>query len=65
MNQIFCPFLCKFILVFFYDILIYSPNIESHITHLTVVFNLLRDHSLCANLKKCQFARESIEYLGH
>ncbi|XP_022154744.1 uncharacterized protein LOC111021922 [Momordica charantia] len=65
MNQIFRPFLRKFILVIFDDILIYSSDADAHIHHLTVVFNLLRDHSLCANLKKCQFAKEMIEYLGH
>ncbi|KAA0034007.1 Ty3/gypsy retrotransposon protein [Cucumis melo var. makuwa] len=65
MNQVFCPYLPKFILVFFYDILVYSKDAESHLEHLTVVFILLREHSLFTNRKKCHFGKEQIEYLGH
>lgn len=64
MNQVFRPFLRKFVLVFFDDILIYSQDLQSHLTYLTVVFNLLRDHSLYANYKKCSFAQDKVEYLG-
>lgn len=56
MNQVFRPFLHRFILVFFDDILIYSSDIDSHVTHLSVVFNILRENELYVNLKKCQFA---------
>ncbi|KAL0536084.1 hypothetical protein IC582_025016 [Cucumis melo] len=65
MNQVFRPYLRKFILVFFDDILVYSKDAESHLEHLTILFTLLREHSLFANRKKCQFGKERIEYLGH
>jgi Reverse transcriptase (RNA-dependent DNA polymerase) len=39
MNSIFKYFLCKFILVFFDDILIYSSDFNSHLLHLASIFN--------------------------
>lgn len=46
MNSIFAPYLRKFILVFMDDILVYSRSLEEHIQHLTLLFNILRAHSL-------------------
>ncbi|KAL0549555.1 hypothetical protein IC582_014040 [Cucumis melo] len=52
MNQIFKPFLRRCVLVFFYDILIYSSDITEHEKHLGMVFAVLRDNQLYANRKK-------------
>ncbi|KAL0545922.1 hypothetical protein IC582_015819 [Cucumis melo] len=65
MNQVFRPYLRKFLLVFFDDILVYSRDVETHLEHLTMVFQLLRQHCLFANRQKCHFAKDRIEYLGH
>ncbi|KAL0541011.1 hypothetical protein IC582_021038 [Cucumis melo] len=43
MNQVFRPYLCKFLLVFFDDILVYNKDVETHLAHLIVVFHLLRN----------------------
>ena len=65
MNEIFRPFLCKFILVFFDDILIYSRSLEEHVQHLQMVLEILDKHKLFANMKKCTSAQPQIDYLGH
>ena len=48
MNDIFRPYLRKFILVFFDDILVYGKSVEHHVEHLSITLQLLRKHSLVA-----------------
>lgn len=65
MNQVFRPYLRRFILLFFDDILVYSPDLDTHRKHLAVVLDTLRENSLFANKKKCVFVKERVEYLCH
>nr|GMC86690.1 uncharacterized protein LOC109159828 [Ipomoea batatas] len=65
MNQVFRPLLRKSVLVFFDDILVYSPNSEVHWQHLREVMGIMREHQLLAKLSKCSFAQTQVEYLGH
>lgn len=44
MNEVLRPFLRKFVLVFLDDILIFSPDLETHKEHLELVFDTLRKH---------------------
>lgn len=46
MNHVFSPYLRKFVLVFFDDILVYSASIQDHIIHLSKVLELLRREQL-------------------
>jgi hypothetical protein len=65
MNEIFRPYLRKFILVFFDDILVYSANINDHLINLKTTLDVLRAHQLFAKKSKCRFGCSEIEYLGH
>ena len=65
MNAIFRPFLRKFVLVFFDDILVYSKSLFNHIGHLWSVLETLAKHQLYAKQSKCMFATDELEYLGH
>ena len=65
MNAVLQPFLRKFVLVFFDDILIYSRSWSEHLQHLRTVFDTLRLHQLRIKRSKCAFATESVAYLGH
>lgn len=65
MNEIFRPFLRKFVLVFFDDILIYSPNWHTHLDHVRKVFEILRHQQFFIKLSKCAFGQKEIEYMGY
>ena len=65
MNTIFRPYLRKFVLVFFDDILIYSKGLKDHLNHLRAILEVLRKNELHANRKKCSFAQSRVDYLGH
>ncbi|KAL4580133.1 hypothetical protein LXL04_016314 [Taraxacum kok-saghyz] len=65
MNDIFREVLRKFVLVFFDDILIYNPSLDTHYQHLQFVFQTLSHHQYHAKYSKCTFAVTKIPYMGH
>jgi len=56
MNEVLAPFLRKSVMVFLDDILIYSPSLDTHITHIRQVLDKLREHQLYLKVSKCSFA---------
>lgn len=64
MNDIFRPFLRKFVLVFFDDILVYSKTMSDHENHLKQVMTVLLSNCFVANQSKCKFGCQQIDYLG-
>jgi hypothetical protein len=53
-----------FCVVYLDDILIFSDNEEEHWKHVAHVLERLQRYRLYANLKKCQFAVNQVEFLG-
>jgi len=65
MNTTLSPLLRRCVVVFFDDILVYSNSYEEHLQHLRQVLQLLANDKWVVKLKKCQFAKQTIRYLGH
>jgi len=65
MNDLLRPYLRRFVLVFFDDIIIYSRCLSNHLVHLRTVLDLLHLNCYFAKLSKCVFAISSVQYLGH
>ena len=51
--------------VYIDDIVIFSQSWEQHCQHITSVMERLRAAGLTANVKKCQWAKQRFEFLGH
>ena len=47
------------------DILVYSPDMETHLKHLRKLFIKLREADLKLKEVKCNFLKKHIQYLGH
>jgi hypothetical protein len=65
MNKLLKPYIQKFFLVLFDDILIYSSTWDSHLLHVDKVLHLLQDNQLFVKNTKCYFGASEVEYLGH
>jgi hypothetical protein len=64
MNDSLALVLRKFALVFFDDILIYSPTFELHLEHLSTILSILQKDKWQVKLYKCAFAPQKVHYLG-
>lgn len=65
LNQVFNPFLDKFIIFFIDDILVYSKSPEEQEQHLRIVLQTLREQKLYAKFTKRDFWLDQVALLGH
>lgn len=63
MNRLVKPFLRKFVLVFFHDVLVFSKSVDQQVRHLEAVLKVFQDNHLLANRNKCVFGMSQVEYL--
>lgn len=63
-KKVFLPFIWKFFVVYFNDILIYSLSYEGHLQHLYEVFKALRVNKLYANLNKYIFMTNFLIFMS-
>ena len=47
------------------DILIFSPDIDTHLYHIEILFQRLREAKLKLKENKCNFLKKHVQYLGH
>ena len=47
------------------DILIFSPDMETHLKHMRIIFERLKEAKLKLKESKCSFLKAHIQYLGH
>ena len=64
MNEVLKKFLCKFLIVYLDDILIFNKTKEERLEHIRQVLQRLKEEKLFINLKKWSFMQEEIVYLG-
>nr|GEV39384.1 putative reverse transcriptase domain, ribonuclease H-like domain, aspartic peptidase domain protein [Tanacetum cinerariifolium] len=65
MNQVYRPYLDKFVIVFIDDILIYFKTRKDHEENLILVLELLKKERLYAKFSKCEFWLREVQFLGH
>jgi hypothetical protein len=55
----------SFVFIYLDDVLVASPDEVSHVQHLALVFQRLREFGLQLYIAKCSFGQPHVEFLGH
>ena len=61
-NEVLAPF--DFAFGYLDDMLIYIPDVATHLKHLEMIFQRLREADLKLKMEKCSFLKKHIQYLG-
>lgn len=65
MDLVLGPEVRQFTTNYINDLLIASPDLETHFEHLRIVLQKLREAKLTINLEKTFFFRKQVRFLGH
>ena len=57
MNRVFQPYLDRFVIVFIYDVLVYSGSLEEHSEHLRIVLRTLRERQFINTQLSSNYSR--------
>lgn len=53
------------LVIYLDDVIIYSPDFDTHLSHLDSVLDKLSRHGLKLKPNKCRFLKQEVPYLGH
>ena len=57
MNNVLRPFINEFVIVYLYDILIFSKSHDEHVMHVRKVLDVLKKEQLYLKMSKCEFRK--------
>ena len=65
MSRVFRTYILDILIVYLDDIIVYSPDFQSHLQRLDTVFSRLAQHKLKLKAEKCHLFKERVKFLGH
>jgi len=65
MNLVLCGLTYETCLVYLDDIIVFSPDFDSHVERLEEIFRRLRAANLKLHIKKCSLFQQRVHFLGH
>jgi hypothetical protein len=65
MDKVLKEYIGEFVTVYLDDIMIYSKSFEEHVEHIEKVLMKLKEINAVIKLKKCEFGKRNLEFLGH
>jgi hypothetical protein len=65
MNDVFIPFLDDFVIVYLYDILIFSGTWDERVRHVNKALDTLQREKFYVKLSKCEFGKTALVYIVH
>lgn len=65
MSHIFKSDFDHFLICYVDDLIIFSPTLNEHLTHIQLILNRLREYGATVKLSKSQFLRSEVNFLGY